>query len=338
MSNRAEILAAIAAADRFHVEFNSKEKVKDGRGRVDIFGMLLSRDVTVLFRPLKNLLGAFLDDPGRGILVTSKRPLSVQRFTAAHELGHEALGHEASFDQEEVLTRALFMSETGFDPREIQANAFASELLTPPWLIAHHMRHQAWGRDDLTDPRIVYQLSLRMGSSYSATCHALFEASSITSRIRNALLDIAPKAIKADLLGGFEPDTWHGDVWVVTGRDDRMALEGSKNDLVVLKVEEHPSSGYIWQFGDLERAGLVIQTDKRDSAGDSQNIGGIAFRTVIAQAEDELGANGHVSLREMRPWEAQADALQSLDLDVDLSGPVEAGILRNKNVHPMRLH
>ena len=50
---------------------------------------------------MKKLLDAFIDDPDKGVIVTSPRPLPVQRFTAAHELGHEA-----SFDEEEILRRS----------------------------------------------------------------------------------------------------------------------------------------------------------------------------------------------------------------------------------------
>jgi len=63
--------------------------------------------------------------------VTTQRQLPVQRFTAAHELGHAALGHETSLDIDEILARSPFVEAESYDLREIQANAFASQLLTP---------------------------------------------------------------------------------------------------------------------------------------------------------------------------------------------------------------
>src|SRR5262249_3555050 len=152
--------------------------------------------IPVMFRPLKNLLGAYIDDPGQGVMVTTQRQLPVQRFTAAHELGHAALGHEASFDEEEILTRALFVTEASYDPREIQANAFATDLLTPDWLIVHHMKRQGWTPQNVTDPTIVYQLALRMGSSYAATCYALAESKGIDQETRERLLKVKPRTIK----------------------------------------------------------------------------------------------------------------------------------------------
>jgi Zn-dependent peptidase ImmA (M78 family) len=324
VARREEILNAIYEADRLHKQHDTEARAKRGEGRIDVFGMLVDRDIPVMFRPLKNLLGAYLDDPDQGVIVTTQRQLPVQRFTAAHELGHAALGHEASLDEEEILMRALFVTGARYDSREIQANAFATELLTPQWLIVEHMNRQGWKRENLTDPIVVYQLALRMGSSYSATCYALTECNGIDGPACEKLLRIKPKAIKQSLAKPYEPDSWYGDVWLVTERDNGMVLEGSRSDLVVFKVQEHASSGYVWQFGDLVDAGLAIREDGRASPG-GQHIGGVAFRTVIAEAED--GACGHVNLREVRPWQPAGKPLNSMELEVDLSGPVPAGLL-----------
>ena len=324
MVSREEILKAIYEADRLHKQHHTEARAKRGEGRIDVFGMLVDQDIPVMFRPLKNLLGAYIDDPDQGVIVTTQRPLPVQRFTAAHELGHVTLGHEASFDEEEILMRALFITNARYDPREIEANAFATELLTPQWLIVEHMNRQGWKRENLTDPVVAYQLALRMGSSYSATCYALAECKGIDRPACERLLKVKPKAIKQSLVKPYAPDSWYGDVWLVTERDNGMVLEGSRSDLVVLKFQEHASSGYVWQFGDLVDAGLAIREDGRASPH-GQHIGGVAFRTVIAEAED--GASGHVNLREVRPWQPAGQPLNSMELEVDLSGPVPAGLL-----------
>ena len=96
----------------------------------------------------------------------------------------------------------------------------------------------------------------------------------------------------------------------------------------MLRFEEHASSGYIWQLGDLADAGLAIREDGRAASGGKGHIGGVVFRTVIAEADDGGGgASGHVSLREVRPWQAAGEPLHSLELDVELSGPVRDGLL-----------
>ncbi len=106
MVRRDAILNAVLEADRLHKEFDTKVRAERGEGRVDVFGMLVNRGIPVMFRPLKGLLGAYIDKPDPGVIVTTQRPLPVQRFTAAHELGHVALGHEASLDKDDILTRA----------------------------------------------------------------------------------------------------------------------------------------------------------------------------------------------------------------------------------------
>lgn len=331
MARREQILQAIYEADRLHAKFDSKARAERGEGRVDVFRMLFDRDIPVMFRPLKNLLGAYIDDPGQGVMVTTKRPLPVQRFTAAHELGHAALGHEASFDNEEVLERPIFASDSSGDPREDQANAFAAELLTPQWLIVHHMKQQGWRRDSFNDPVTAYQLALRMGSSYSATCYALAECNGIDRTTRDKLLQVKPKAIKQSLVKNHEPEHWRGDVWLVTERDNGIVLEGSRSDIVVLKFLEHAGSGYVWQFGDLVDAGMTIVDDGRVSGASDQHIGGVVFRTVVAEPQAGDGASGHINLREVRPWQPKGKPLHSVDLDVDLSGPVPFGL------HPLQL-
>ncbi len=168
-----------------------------------------------------------------------------------------------------------------------------------------------------------------MGSSYSATCYALAECGGIDRSTRDKLLGVKPKAIKQSLVKSYEPEHWRGDVWLITERDNRMVLEGSRSDLVVLKFLEHAGSGYVWQFGDLVDADLSIVEDGRASESSDQHIGGVVFRTVVAEAQD--GASGHVNLREVRPWQTTGKPLQSLELDVDLSGPVPAGL------HPAQL-
>jgi Zn-dependent peptidase ImmA (M78 family) len=325
VARRDEILQAIYEADRLHTKYDSKGRVASGAGRIDVFRMLFDRDIYVMFKPLKNLLGAYFNDPDTGVLVTTKRPLPVQRFTAAHELGHAALGHDASLDDLEILERPIFAADGKGDPREDQANAFAAQLLTPQWLIVHHLKQQGWRRDSLSDPINAYQLALRMGSSYSATCYALGEYNAIDRSARDKLLQVRPKAIKQSLVTTLEPEHWRGDIWVVTERDNGLVLEGSRSDLVVLKFLEHSGSGYVWQFGDLMDAGMSIIEDGRASIASDQHIGGVVFRTVIAEPQAEEGVTGHVNLRELRPWQLKGVPLNSLELDLDLSGPVPDG-------------
>ena len=77
-----------AAAARLHLRLRTQAQLTGASENVDVIAAALDLDVSLLFRPLKGLLGAYLPFPAPGILVTTERPLSIQRFTAAHEVGH----------------------------------------------------------------------------------------------------------------------------------------------------------------------------------------------------------------------------------------------------------
>jgi Zn-dependent peptidase ImmA (M78 family) len=65
---------------------------------------------------------------GRALVwVNGGHALVRQRFTLAHELGHVRCGHDGRMPVDSV---AVLAGDT-HDPREVQANAFAAELLAP---------------------------------------------------------------------------------------------------------------------------------------------------------------------------------------------------------------
>ncbi len=318
-------MGAVHAAAQLHSQYESEQLSDRGEGRVDVFQMLVDREIPLLFRPLRGLLGAFINDPLPGVIITTQRPLAVQRFTAAHELGHALLGHQPSLDDESILRRSPFTDRPNYDLQEVQADAFASELLIPRWLLAKHVTRQGWQASDLSRPEVIYQLSLRMGVSYRAICYALQHHRVINYATCQKLVAIPPRQIKARLAEGVEPETWHGDIWVITERDEGMLLEGSRSDLVVLRLVEHSGSGYLWRFNELEAAGLKVLEDRRVTLQQGDQIGGVVDRRVTAQPVPE--ARGIARLTEVRPWLPTSEPLNSIHLRVDLSGPIGAGLL-----------
>src|SRR5688500_14450929 len=104
MNTREAILEGTKAAHQLHTELRLQSRVSETAGCIDVFGALAEIGVTALFRPLDNLLGACLSVPIFGVVITTKRPLSVQRFTGAHELGHVIMHHEGSLDGDEIIS------------------------------------------------------------------------------------------------------------------------------------------------------------------------------------------------------------------------------------------
>ena len=170
-------------------------------GNVDVFGAIHAIDLPLLLRPLQGLLGAYLRDPAPGVLVTTQRPMSIQRFTAAHELGHFSLRHDPSLDDESILRRMPIGAQPSGDFQEVEADAFGVAFMMPRWLIGWHAERQGWTVEAFRRPNIVYQLALRIGASYEAACwtlvrHRLIKLRSPASCYRRSPAHLRPRCWK----------------------------------------------------------------------------------------------------------------------------------------------
>lgn len=314
-----------AAAARLHQRLGTQGRLAGKGGSIDVLATALELDVTLLFRPLKGLLGAYLPMPRPGILVTTERPLSIQRFTAAHEVGHLVMKHQPSLDDEGVLRRGMFTPDSeGNDFQEVEANAFAAAFLMPLWMVAEHCGRHGWTGAELQRPQNIYQLSLRLGVSYEAVCWTLGRNRLVPMETARDLANIAPRTLKAELLGDVRPKDYRGDVWLLTERDEGQRLTGSPNDHFVMRLGEHSGGGYLWDFGELERRGFVVLRNGH-TQHDAEGIGGHGVREVVAHAAD--GFEPVLRLIERRPW-LPAQALNTLELGFDLSGPESNGFSR----------
>jgi Zn-dependent peptidase ImmA (M78 family) len=323
VDSRAAILTGAKAASRLQRDLGIREQVElSGSGRVDVFGAIAKLGATLMFQPLDKLLGAYLPGEEVGVLITTKRPLSVQRFTGAHELGHLYMRHKPSLDDENILQRSPFSASGRHSPQEREADAFASMFLTPRWLLALNLERQGWTARDLRDPANVYQASLRLGTSYLATCYALERHKVIGGDQRASLIEVEPKKIKQQLLTEYQPPDWRSDVWLLTQRDEGALIEGGRNDLFVVRPRENSGAGYLWNFDQLRKAGFALVHDDRKAAN-PEAIGGVLTRKVTARSEDRV--QGEVVLQEARPWMTDAP-LHQLLLRYDMRGPESPGM------------
>lgn len=319
---RAAILRAVRAAHTLHLDLGVRARLEHRKGgRVDVFGAIGALGATLMFQPLDNLLGAFVPAEEPGILITTKRPLSIQRFTAAHELGHLYMQHQSSLDDQGILRRTPFSPPRGLALQELEADAFAAMFLAPAWLVALIVQRQGWPPESLAEPATVYQLSLRLGTSYAATCHVLKRHKAITREHLQHLLSVAPKEIKRALLQGHEPPDWRSDVWLLTDRDEGLLVEGGRHDLFVVRLRENSSAGYLWNFDDLKAGGFALVADGQRA--NAAQAGALVTRRVTAQASGRISRA--VTLREQRPWMPE-ETLRELHLHYDLRGPEERGM------------
>src|ERR1700730_6887140 len=154
VDNRTAILTGVKGAHELHRDLNIREQIERSEGwRIDVFSVISRLGATLMFQPLDKLLGAYLPGEENGVLITTQRPLPIQRFTAAHELGHLYLKHEPSLDDEGILRRSPFSnSAAAVNSQEREADAFASTFLVPPWLVAILLQRQRWSAASLANP------------------------------------------------------------------------------------------------------------------------------------------------------------------------------------------
>jgi len=316
-SRRDAILEGTRVAAQIHRRYGLRDQVEAHASNVDVFGTIVKEKIPLVFRPLDGLLGAFLPGPESGIIVTTQRPLSVQRFTGAHEFGHATMGHEGSLDDESMLVRSVSPS-WNYDLREAAANAFASNFLLPKWLLITHASRHRWTRRNLSDPIIVYQLSLRAGASYQATCLALLRNGLIDRSVFEGLQQVEVKQLKRALLDGHQLDNWHPDVWLLTEADEGLTIEGDSRDAFVVRLKEQSGAGYLWNVDDLSKAGFLLFRDDRLVPDSDSDVGGQVERVLGAQPA--TSQFGHVELKQTRPWQASAVPISRLTFTFDLRG------------------
>jgi Zn-dependent peptidase ImmA (M78 family)/predicted secreted protein len=315
--NRREIiLDATAKAFELHKKMNSMDFVHSKGAGIDVFGTIQNLSIPFLFQPLDKLLGAYLPPPYDGMVVTSERNLAIQRFTASHELGHKILKHKISLDDDSILERLPFGREV-YNLDESAADAFAAAFLIPEWIFEIHAERQDWDAESLVDPRNVYQLSLRIGASYRATCRQLYQYSLIDRITLQTLIDTSPKKIKQSILDGINLPNWHPNVWLLTNRDEGMLLQGGPTDVFLLRLKENSGSGYLWNIDELQKSGFVTLADVNEVPDFDEEIGGCTERFIATTSETDKGLAGNLRLEQFRPWDASS-VIEAFELDYEL--------------------
>lgn len=188
-NDRHAILKGMRAALRLHRDMATSDRL-DRSFRIDVFGAITRSGAMLMFQPLDKLLGAYMQENGeRGMIITTQRPVGVQRFTAGHELGHMIMGHVPHADDDNILRRIPIAGGSyGLVPtQEREADAFASHFILPRFLIEKYHHANSLSAHDYDNPQIAYQASLRFGSSYSATLLA-FERENLITPARRLVI------------------------------------------------------------------------------------------------------------------------------------------------------
>lgn len=210
---------------------------------VDVFDIIDRLGLWLVFNRLDSLLGATLPKGTGGIMLTTQRGPSVQRYTAAHEIGHWILDfNEPAFDTDDDI---FYPSAD----REQLAQLFAGQLLMPPPLVFETSARHGITSDASATAAAVYLTARDMGASYEAAVRQLSNLDIISPSTRDGLLARTPMQIKTELCHGHRPrgavDVWPVDLGA-SGREVKL----TEGDEVVLTLPENRTTGYRWMTPD----------------------------------------------------------------------------------------
>jgi Zn-dependent peptidase ImmA (M78 family) len=281
---------------------------KEGYTRVDPFWISAQAGVTVMLRPLDKLLGAFLRQDAPGILVNSERSAGLIHMTCAHELGHFFMGHDTTADEKiDYGAKANRMEQ--------EADWFAYQLLTPRVLLANVLKRKGWSIQSLRDPQVLYQLSLRLGISYTAAAWSLYRQKLFDRPTVDSMLEIQPADIKRELVGDRFLDP-RKEVWLLDDKDRSSILEPRPEDQLLLRLSNHASSGYAWSANDMAAQGFqlrpVLEQPKRPNNLSQLVFGGPTTADYLlthAPTKELARAVPMVlAMEERRPWSLDTPA------------------------------
>jgi Zn-dependent peptidase ImmA (M78 family)/predicted secreted protein len=293
--------------------------------RVEIFDIIQSEGIWLMFQPLDGLFGLYrrIGDAA-GIQINSRHPTSLQRFTGAHEYGHHVLGHDASIDAEEQIEPV----SRRLSPQEVAAQAFAATFLMPIQLVNSILRRLGLPpKPGHISPDKVYELSREMGSSFRATITQLEALRKITPTVAQQLKRHKLIDVKVNLARGWRPENARADVWMLNQGDSGRSFSVLLDDEIHVRVPEMPSSGYQWTLrsqttdGRPSENGSPLSTlqdvlepveDNADPSYGIQHYRHIWMRAV---------APGYtvLELALIRPWEETARPARSFMVQVRVS-------------------
>lgn len=269
---------AMDAAAEAHEEYGV-----DTFARIDVFATIAGIGIELFFRPTAEIAGAYMPAEAfgaAGIVINSDHPLALQRYSGGHELGHHWFGHGAKIDYGVEL--ATQPERDRLEPEEMLAEAFASWFLMPPELV--ELMLERLGLDRPRTPRDVYQLALRLGTSYQAACYHLPSVQLLTSAKAHAWAQLKLREIKEEITALPKPGGWRQDVWAIRDGDEGQALAVRPGDRLVFELAE------------AEVTKLPPQAALLDGAAET-----LFSTTPLAEIDIGAGASGRGVLELARP-------------------------------------
>lgn len=206
---------------------------------VDVFLLAQRLRLWLAAQPLDSAYGFYLRQGDvAGIVVNSRHPESLQRYTCAHEIGHHILGHASHVDDASTLRQYSNLAM-----QEMQAQVFAASLLMPLPLVNRVLA--AFGAKHL-GPAEVYLFSREVGVSYSAAAWQLTQYQKLSRAEASALVKRGAAAAKTELLGMTRASDARADLWILGPSSNGVSIVCRIEDELHVRLPEDLSLGRVW--------------------------------------------------------------------------------------------
>jgi Zn-dependent peptidase ImmA (M78 family) len=207
---------------------------------IDPFAAISQLGLTLSIAKLGSLLGAVVPDGTGGILITSERSPAIQRYTAAHEIGHWLL-HERQLQvdgETEVFGRPTTEMER-------EAQLFAGYFLMPPALLNKAVSAYGLNAGRIA-PEQVYRLSRDLDVSYEAAARRLRTDRLIEDVDLSEILSVGRMRAMQQASAGHRPADGLADMWDASSDEELVALVVEEHDEVFVGLPEQRLAGWSW--------------------------------------------------------------------------------------------
>lgn len=236
MATAAGQLRAMQEAAQLHTRLDI-----DTTRPIDPFKAIDDLQLELRFEPMADLWGAIIPADPPHVIINNRLPGSVQRFTAAHEIGHWILDNaQLTLDKDAEIQGLSSVA------RERNAQIFAGHFLMPLPLLYEAAAAHGVRKGEPIMPQQVYEMARDMHVSYAAAVHQLANVNFLTNANRAEYLRVKPATLKKGLAHGMALANARGDVWPVAVEHDALEVEVFAGDEIVLTLPESPSTGFTW--------------------------------------------------------------------------------------------
>lgn len=207
---------------------------------IDVLVALERLELTTVVKNLGDVLGVVV--PQGGVMLSSQRGETVQRYTAAHEIGHWIMHRDTL-----VIDTDLEVMGQPSQVRERQAQLFASYFLMPPPLLIEGLGRYGIRKNEV-EPAATYLLARDLRVSYEAALVRLMAEGFLRSTDLAGLRAFGRSRAREAAFAGRRPEDGWADLWSASYQESQ-ALEVTVGDEIVVSLPENRTTPYRWQSG-----------------------------------------------------------------------------------------